>query len=247
VRAARDPFRQSKFAHRPVGDPGRVEHQAVGRIGVHVGDQRDQIPVILRRTSDPRRHGRFAAVHAVAEREPLFCSGDEVVSDHAVEQEPAGFTGRGIGVAIPRTRVSAVDHAEFGDAVRQLLLAGLPGGQVEPPPVQPGLQAVEGQIAKCLLVLVAGADRSGVALEEPVEHDLLAVLVGVGEVQHECRVGLEPADVGGATAAGNDGEPRRHVTVKPRHVDAGLQQFGVPEQRKVVEDHVVLGEGHVVR
>jgi hypothetical protein len=113
--------------------------------------------------------------------------------------------------------------------------------------VQPGLQTVEGQVAKCLLVLVAGADRSGVALEEPVQHDLVAVLVCVGEVQHERRVGLEPSNVVGAAAAGDHGEPRRHIRVESRQVHIGVQQFGIPEQRKVVEDDVVWGERHIVR
>ena len=34
-----------------------------------------------------------------------------------------------------------------------------------------------------------------VALEEAVEHDLVAVLIGIGPVQHVRRVGLEPADL----------------------------------------------------
>ena len=65
-------------------------------------------------------------------------------------------------------------------------------------------------------------------------------------MQHERRVGLEPPNVVGTAAAGDHGEPRRHVTVETRQVDVGLQQFGIPEQRKVVENDVVWRERHVV-
>jgi hypothetical protein len=50
-------------------------------------------------------------------------------------------------------------------------------------------------------------DRGRFALEEPVKNDLVAVLIRVGEVQHERRVGLEPTDLVGFAAAGNDGKP----------------------------------------
>ena len=93
--------------------------------------------------------------------------------------------------------------------------------------------------AFCHLSPVSVVDRDGLAFEEPVEDDLVAVLVGVGEVQHERRVGLEPPDVLGSAAARDDGEPRRHVAVEPRQVNVGLQQLGIPEQRKVVENDVV--------
>ena len=89
--------------------------------------------------------------------------------------------------------------------VGQLLFAGLPRDEVEPPAVQPGLQPVQRQEPERLLPLVPG-ERTlrgrRLSFEEPVEHDLVAVLVGVGEVQHECRIGLEPADVAGYRRGG---------------------------------------------
>ena len=87
----------------------------------------------------------------------------------------------------------------------------------------------------------------GVTLEEPVEHDLVAVLIGVGEVQHIGGVGLEPPDLRGVAAARNDREPGRHVGVEAGQVHVVREQRRVPEHREVVEYHVVVGERHVVR
>ena len=140
-----------QFAHGSVGDPRGVEHQAVGRVVVHVGGQRHQIAVVLACAADARRHRRLAAVDAVVEREPLLGAGLQVVLDQPVEQEPAGLARRGVGVAVVEARIAGVDHAELGDAVGELLFGGGAGDQVEPPAAQPGLQPVEGEEAECLL------------------------------------------------------------------------------------------------
>ena len=83
-------------------------------------------------------------------------------------------------------------------------------------------------------------------LEEPVEHHGIAVLVGVGEVQHEGGFGLEPADVGNAAVAGDQGEATGSITLESVRVVPVGQRSRVPEQRQVAQDAPVLGEGHVV-
>ena len=139
------------------------------------------------------------------------------MADEPVEQEPARLAGRRIDVAVRLPAVGAVDHAEFGDVLRQRFFGGGPGLEVEAPAVQPRLHAVQCQEPERPLPLGAGAviRGFGVALVEPVEHNLVAVLVGVGEVQHEGRVGFEPLDVGRTAAARQYRESRGHIGMKP--------------------------------
>ena len=94
---------------------------------------------------------------------------------------------------------------------------------------------------------VAQRVRHRLFLEIAVHDDLVALLVGVEEVQHIGRRRLEPTDILGLAIAGNDGEARRHVGAIAHGVIARLQRLLVPEQREVVQDGVVLAEDHVVR
>ena len=47
--------------------------------------------------------------------------------------------------------------------------------------------------------------------------------------------------------ARHDGEARWQALMQAHGVDVALEQLGVPEHRQVVEDRIVLSEGHVVR
>ena len=58
--------------------------------------------------------------------------------------------------------------------------------------------------------------RHRMLLEVAVEDDLVALLVGVDQVQHEGGRGFEPADVVDAAVARDDGEARRQVRVEAR-------------------------------
>ncbi len=127
----------------------------------------------------------------------------------------------------------AADHAELHDAVRQRLLSGLAGDQVEAPAVRAGLELLEVEVpVDRRHVRVAGVllARGGVVLEEAVEHHLVAVLVGVDPVQDVGGVGLEPLRLAGAVSP-DDGEPTRHVPEEPGQVDPLGQEIRVPEQR----------------
>jgi hypothetical protein len=76
-----NPFGQLKFAYRPVADSGSIEDQAVGGVGIHIGGQRDQIPVVFTGTGCPRSHRGVASVDAVTEPVAFFASGEEVMLD----------------------------------------------------------------------------------------------------------------------------------------------------------------------
>ena len=65
-------------------------------------------------------------------------AGLKVVLDEAVEQEPAGLGGGGIGVAIGLAGVFLVEHAELQHPVVQVLFGRLPGLQVEAPAMELG-------------------------------------------------------------------------------------------------------------
>ena len=237
-----------QFAHRAVSDPGGIEDHAVRGVGVHVSGEGDQVAVVLTGTADAWRHRSLTAVNTFTEGVVLLVSGQQIVLDESVEEEPTRFSGSGIGVAVAGGRIVGVDGPELGEGLRQLLFLHRAGDQVESPSVQPGLQAIQRQEPKEPVPLrSAGIQRLWIAFEEAVENDFVAVLIGVGEVQHERRIRLEPPDVAGCAPAGEHREAGRHVRIEPWHVHIVLEQPGIPEQREVVQYHVVFGERHIVR
>jgi hypothetical protein len=55
--AAADALRQDDAGHRPGGQVARVEHHALGLVGVHVGHEADHITVVLGLRIVAGRHG----------------------------------------------------------------------------------------------------------------------------------------------------------------------------------------------
>jgi len=149
--------------------------------------------------------------------------------------------------------VPAVDHAELHMGVRQVFFGDRSGDHVQAPAVWPRLERVqvdvpvEGGARIGVGVGWAGPLHRRVLLREAVEDDVVAVLVGIDEVQRVGRLGLEPANLIGPAVARDDGEARRQLAIETREVNVLLQQLRVPEQREVVEDRVVLGKRHVMR
>ena len=66
-------------------------------------------------------------------------------------------------------------------------------------------------------------------------------------MQHEGWGGFKPANVLRLATPGNDGKARGLIGVKLHHVFALLEQLGIPVEREVTQDGVVLGETHVMR
>ena len=65
-------------------------------------------------------------------------------------------------------------------------------------------------------------------------------------MQNVGGIGFEPANVARCASPRDHRETRWQVGTKARNVRALLEELGVPEQRAVVEDRVLLGERHVV-
>src|SRR5207248_995645 len=151
-----------------------AEHDALGQVTVHVDRQRHEVRVVFSGPAHARGHADLAAEHARFELVALLAAGQRVVLDQAVEQEPAWLVGGSVSVPVGPSAESAVDGAELGAAVRQVLLAGRPGDQVHPPPVQPGLHGVLSQEAPHPALGAARPGRGGfgAALEEAVPDDL---------------------------------------------------------------------------
>ena len=66
-------------------------------------------------------------------------------------------------------------------------------------------------------------------------------------MQYKGRGGFKPTNVLRLATPGNDGKARGLVGVKLHHVFALLEQLGIPVEREVTQDGVVLGETHVMR
>ena len=87
MRAGRDPVRQADAADRPGGDVLGVDQHAFGQVRRHVGDEADQIAVILVDGADARRERGLRPIAVLAEAQALRGAGLQVVLDDAGEQE----------------------------------------------------------------------------------------------------------------------------------------------------------------
>jgi hypothetical protein len=65
-----------------------------------------------------------------------------------------------------------------------------------------------------------------IGLDRAIHDDLVAHLIGVGQVQDVARHAFEPLDVAAGAPARNDAETRRPVAVELQAVLALLQAFG---------------------
>ena len=77
-------------------------------------------------------------------------------------------------------------------------------------------------------------------------HHLIALFPGVDHMQHVGGLGLEPADLVGVSVARNHRKTGGHLGMKAQFVAACRQRVIVQQQRKVMQDGVVLGYRHVV-
>src|SRR3989344_2276467 len=98
--ARTDALGQDDPAHRARRDILRVDQHAFGLVGFEVGDEGDEIAIILVLRIDPRCEGRLAAETAGTEFILLARPRLKVVFDQPAKQEPARLGDRAIGVAI---------------------------------------------------------------------------------------------------------------------------------------------------
>src|SRR5436305_15253192 len=147
------------------------------------------------------------------------------------------------------TAEAAVDRGELQHAVVQRFFFGLARNKIEPPPVGLGAHAPrveETEQLPVVVVVVRPAFRNRAGLMEAVQHDLVAVLVGIDPMEDIGGIGLEPSDADWLAAPRHDGEAARYIRIEAHCVHAALEELWIPEHRQVIEDGIVLSEGHVV-
>ena len=100
MRATGDPLGKLSSGDRAPPHVVGPEHDALGRVAVHVDRERHEIRVVLFGACDPRGHTDLAAEHARLELVPLRTAGQRVVLDQPVEDEPARFVSGRIIVPV---------------------------------------------------------------------------------------------------------------------------------------------------
>ena len=185
-----------------------VDQDDFRALGFFVGDEAHQVTVVFVLRIHAWGKGCFAGVLAFGQADLPGVAGLQVVFDIAMEQEPAGHLHGAVGIAVRLCGIALVEHAEFQNAIVQALFRGLAGFQVEAPAVQVAAHFFLIQIRHHAFVTRGRAfviARHGVVLEIAVEHDLVALFVGIEPVQHKGGLGFKPNDVLGLTAPWNDG------------------------------------------
>ena len=129
----------------------------------------------------------------------------------------------------------AVSHpGEFGGTVVHLLFAHLAGGGVDGEPPQFRRRKVHGRFAP------------HVAEAGQVEHDGVAVLVGIHGVEDVAGVDVVPSHLIVGAVARHHAQPGRVVVVPADGHFAAHRQFHVEHRRQVHEHHVVPGDVEVM-
>src|SRR5262245_6904235 len=111
VGAATDAFGEFDASDGTGGDVARVENEAFRRVGVHVGDEGDEVAVVFSRAG-ARRERCFTSEDAFAEGVALFLAGLEVDLHDAVEEEPARGGRHVVRVPVRTAGNPAAHHRE---------------------------------------------------------------------------------------------------------------------------------------
>ena len=107
-----------------------------------------------------------------------------------------------------------------------MVFTGFAGLQIEPPAVQFRPETVLVHIGHHVLEARRGVGqraRHRLFLEVGIHDDLVAVFIGVEEMQDVGGIGLEPLNVLGVPEARDHGEPGRQAPVLAYRVDVALQ------------------------
>ena len=242
-------MRQRDPANRACLDIASIDQHAFAGAGIFIGNKAEQVTFILGHTADPRGEGCLAGIPAFFQLQSPAFARLEIMFDETGEQEPAGFGGGRINIAVLAAGDPLIDHPEFQDAVVQPLFARCPIGKIETPAMEFGLKAVLIDIGHhmAIAVLVGQRRRLGIVLEISVHHHLVTVLIGVKEVEDVSRRSVEPADLIRLAVARDQRKPARQPRVQARRMDVPFEHRAIPEQRQIVEDRPVLGKDHIVR
>ena len=152
-----------------------------------------------------------------------------------------------VGPAIFSALISAVDDGKLSvEHIVDHALRGLAGFEVEAPFVQLKIALAQmngllqsSRIETAIVVRVHAIGRAH-------HHDFCPFLPSVHHMQHIRGLGLEPANIRCATVARNHRKTRRLISKEANLVTTQLQGLGVRTQWEVVQDRVVLGDGHVM-
>ena len=159
---------------------------------------------------------------------------------------------------VPRIARLAAEHPRVDDGellvddVVNQALFGLPRAQVEAPFVKDVVSIQIRQQFGQLIRRQLAARVFGQAKRRAGHHNLHAALAivflpRVGHVVHVGRLGLKPFDLIRFAMARHHAKARRQGVVKLQLVPPRRQRLHVVEQRQVVQDGVVGGDGHVMR
>src|SRR5579863_3463629 len=130
MRATSDPLGKPSTGDRAAAHVVGPEHDYLGQVAVQVDRERHEIRVVFLGPADARGHADLAAEHTRLELVPFRRTGQRVVLDQPVEHEPARFVSSGVIIAVRPAAEPAVNRAELGVQVGQILLVGGPGDQV---------------------------------------------------------------------------------------------------------------------
>ena len=158
-----------------------------------------------------------------------------------------------VGVAIFVTLIPRIDHGKFSvQDVIDHTFARFTRGQIEAPLVKLVVSPLGADGEQQTLYVQAAVIALGHGVGG-AHHDQfsLALVVDffpcIGHMQHVAGIGFKPLNLVGCAVPRHDGKSRFPLGMKFETVTSRLQGLWVVDQRKIVKDAVVGGDGHVVR
>ncbi len=227
-------MRQSDAADGAFGKPFAVDQDTFRRATVFVDHETDQIAIILVLCVGARGEGGFAAVTPILQHHLFGRTGFQIMLHKTIEEEPARLRRGAIGIAVRKTQKALVHHPEFENPVVKPFFFRGPVRQIEAPAVQLRFEAMLIHIGHHMRIFACAFDgrRIRVFFEIAVEDDFITLFIGVDEMQDECGVGFEPANVFGLAIArdqrkaGRQSLRARRVTCTSRFNNSSSQNSG---------------------
>ena len=208
---------------------------------VGVVDERHEVAVVLglaarRPGTNTGSPGMRPRPSAISVRSPVWRSYFRMAPAVLIGSSKPESSGmrHHVAVAVLQPDHAVGDAGELARAVVDLLLVHRAGRRVDRPPPELRAREVHHRVAP------------DVAEAGDVEHDRVAVLVGVHRVEHVAGVDVVPAHVGVGAVARHHAEPGRVVVVPVDGHLAAHRHLEVEHGRQVHEDDVVPRDVEVV-